>query len=85
MDILGRWPLRDPADVPFFNAQLMQHCPSRVELECSVDHNDGSWMISGLITHISQCSCASDKEAAAQTILISNDPVAATILTDHED
>ena len=54
MDILGRWPLRDPADVPFFNAQLMQHCPSRVELECSVDHNDGSWMISGLITHISQ-------------------------------
>jgi hypothetical protein len=38
-------------------------------------------MISGLITHASQCFRSSDKEAAAQSALISNDPVAVAILT----
>jgi hypothetical protein len=75
--------------VPFINARLMQHWrpsrPARVKLESSVDHDDGSWMISGLITHVSQCFCASYKEAAAQIALISNYPVPAAILTDHED
>ena len=40
--------------------------PARVKLEVSVDHDDGSWMISGLITHISQCVRSSYKEAVAQ-------------------
>jgi hypothetical protein len=86
---LGRWPLRDPADVFFFNAKLMQHwrssCSAGVKLENSVDPDDGSRMIPGLITHVSQCFCASYKEAAAQTASISNHPVAAAILTDHKD
>jgi hypothetical protein len=79
---------RDPADVPSLNARLMQHwrpSPTRVELESSVDHDNGSRMIAGLITHISQCFCASYKEAAAQTALISNYPVVVAILTDHKD
>ena len=42
-------------------------------------------MISGLIAHVSQCLCASYKKTAAQTALISNDPVAAAILTNHEN
>src|SRR6516225_9534465 len=68
--MLGRWPLRDPAGVSFFRAKLMlpwrpSH-PARVKLEVSVDHDDGSWMISGLITHISQCVRSSYKEAVAQ-------------------
>jgi hypothetical protein len=86
---LGRRALRDPADLPFINAKLMQHWrpsrPVRVKLENSVDHGDGSRMTSGFITHVSQCFCASYKEAAAQTALISNDPVPAAILTDHKD
>jgi hypothetical protein len=86
---LGRCPSRDPADVPVFNAKLMQ-CgrPSRlarVKFKGSVDHDDGSWMISGLITHVSQCVRASYKEAAAETALIPNDPVSVTISTNHKD
>jgi hypothetical protein len=81
--------LRDPARAPFFSAKLMLHWrpsrPARIKLESSVDHDDGSRMIPGLITHVSQCFCASYKEAAAQTALISNHPVAAAISTDHKD
>lgn len=80
--------LRDPADVPFFSAPLMQHwrpSSTRVELEGSAVHDDGSRMIPGLITHVPQGFCASHKEAPAQTALISNDPVAAAVLTDHKD
>jgi hypothetical protein len=67
----------------------MQHWrpsrPTRVKLEGSVDHDDGSRMTPGLITHVSQGFCASDKKAAAQTALISNDPIAAAVLTEHKD
>src|SRR6516165_8734529 len=73
----------------FFKAKLMQPWrpshPARAKLEVSVDHDDGLWMISGLITHISQCVRASYKEAAAQTALISNDPIVVAILTDHKE
>jgi hypothetical protein len=75
--------------VTFFNAKLMQHWrpprPARIKLESSADHHNDAWMISGFETHVSQCFCTSDKEAAAQTALISNDPVAAAILADHKD
>jgi len=60
-------------------------CIVRAELHGSADHDDGSWMTSGLITNVSQCFRTFDKETAAQTGLISNDPVAAAILTDHKD
>jgi hypothetical protein len=80
--------LRDPARAPFFRAKLLKHWrPShltRVELESAIDHDDGPWMISGFITHVSQCFCASYKEAAAETALIPNHPVAVAILTDHK-
>jgi hypothetical protein len=39
--------------------------PARIKLESSVDHDDGSRMISSLIAHISQSFCAPYKEAAA--------------------
>jgi hypothetical protein len=81
--------LRDPARAPFFSAKLLQHWrpthPTRVELESAIDHDNGPRMISGLITRVSQCFCTSHKEAAADTALISNYPVPAAILTDHED
>jgi hypothetical protein len=81
--------LRDPAGLLIFNAKLMQPWrpshPARVKLEVSVDHDDGSWMISGLMAHISQRFCASYKKAAAETALISDDPIAAAVLSDHED
>jgi hypothetical protein len=80
--------LREPARALFFSAKLMRHWrpshPSRVELESSIDHHNGPWMISDLIAHVSQCFCAPYKEASAETALISNYPVLAAILTDHE-
>ena len=42
-------------------------------------------MISGFIADVSQCFGAPYKEAAAETALISNDPVPAAILANHED
>src|ERR1700752_4011769 len=68
---------------------MMQHWhpsgPARVKLERSADHDDGSWMIPSLIIDVSQCFCATDKKAAAQTALIPNGPVAVAILPDHKD
>jgi hypothetical protein len=81
--------LRNPARSPFFSAKLMEHWqpshPTRVELESSADHNNGAGIISGFKAHVSQCFCASYEEATAETALISNDPIPATILTNHED
>jgi hypothetical protein len=59
--------------------------PTRVELQSSADHYNSPWMIAGLIADISQRFCASYKEAAAETALISNHPVSSAILADHED
>jgi hypothetical protein len=72
-----------------FDDELVRHCgpshPTRVELESSVDYDNSPWMIAGLIADISQRLRTSDKQAAAEAALLSNDPVAAAILTDHED
>jgi hypothetical protein len=80
--------LRDPALALVFDGKLVRRCgpshPTRVELESSVDHDNGPWMIAGLIADVSQRLGTSDKEAAAEAALISNDPVATAILTDHE-
>jgi hypothetical protein len=81
--------LCDPPLASVFDAKMMWRCwpfdPTRVELESSADHDNDLWTISGLVADVSQCFCASYKEAAAETALISNYPVPAAILTDHED
>jgi hypothetical protein len=86
--LLARNQLRDTARAPFFSAKLMQHWrpshPAYVKLESAIDHDNGPWMISGLITHVSQCFRASHKEATAEAALISDHPVSSAILTDHE-
>ena len=89
MDNSGDAGLRDPTRARFFGAQLMWYGwpshPVRVEFEFSADHHNDTRMISGFETHVSQCFCTSHKEDAAETALISNHPVAAAILTNHED
>jgi hypothetical protein len=81
--------LRNSARAAFFCVKLIQNWrPShrvRIELEFSANHHDDPRMISGFEAHVSQCFCASYKEAAAETALISNDPVPAAVSANHED
>jgi hypothetical protein len=89
MDNSGDAGLRDPTRARFFGAELMWYGrpprPARVELQSFVDHNNSPRTIPRLRAHVSQCFRASYKKTAAEAFLISNDPVAAVVLTKNKD
>jgi hypothetical protein len=57
---------------------------NHVEFENSGNCNDGLRSIAALGSHVAKRGIATNKEAAANPVLILNDPISAQVTADHE-
>jgi hypothetical protein len=56
-----------------------------IELEIAGNHDHGTRPISALGTHVSERRVARGKQAAGHSLSVLHHPIAAVILTDHEN
>jgi len=60
------------------------HCPVHIQFENATDGNEWLWPVAIFGSHETKCLGTINKQAPAHAALVLHDPVAATVLTDHE-